>query len=89
MSCLWIVRQPHTQRPRIALAKRNRNWKTNNTKTKPSREADFHQAMPGPSSKPMYDDFLTGLGKAYKPEKIKGESDLIALGLRCVTTRRV
>ena len=35
---------------------------------------DFHQAMPGTSSKPMYEEFLLGLGRAYKPEKIKGAS---------------
>ncbi|KAG7530734.1 hypothetical protein FFLO_04842 [Filobasidium floriforme] len=41
-------------------------------RTEKGSKPDFHQAMPGPSSKPMYDDFLVGLGKAYKPEKIKG-----------------
>jgi len=30
--------------------------------------------MPGTSSKPMYEEFLLGLGRAYKPEKIKGAS---------------
>ena len=34
---------------------------------------DFHNAMMGDVSKPMYEQFLTQLGEQYKPEAVKGE----------------
>jgi len=33
---------------------------------------DFHEAMTGDISKPMYEDILKQLGEQYKPEAIKG-----------------
>lgn len=33
---------------------------------------DFHNAMPAPQSEPFYMNFLSELGKKYKPEMIKG-----------------
>ena len=40
---------------------------------------DFHNAMMGDLSKPMYDQFLAQLGEQYKPDAIKGESSISAL----------
>ena len=39
---------------------------------------DFHNAMMGDLSKPMYEQFLTQLGDQYKPDAIKGESNISA-----------
>ena len=33
---------------------------------------DFHLAMDGEKSKPLYEELLLNLGKNYKPEKVKG-----------------
>ncbi len=33
---------------------------------------DFHLAMDGEKSKPLYEELLLDLGKNYKPEKVKG-----------------
>jgi len=37
---------------------------------------DFHNAMMGDLSKPMYEQFIEQLGQQYKPEAIKGESSI-------------
>jgi len=36
---------------------------------------DFHDAMMGDISKPMYEDILKQLGQQYKSEAIKGVSN--------------
>ena len=39
---------------------------------------DFHNAMMGDLSQPMYDQFLSQLGDQYKPDAIKGETHISA-----------
>ena len=41
---------------------------------------DFHDAMNGEKSEPMYNDFLKLLGSLYKPEAIKGVYIYLVLG---------
>jgi len=47
---------------------------------------DFHEAMTGDVSKPMYEDVLKQLGQQYKPEAIKGMSNKLAPPTNAATT---
>ncbi len=51
---------------------------------------DFHLAMDGEKSKPLYEELLLDLGKNYKPEKVKGGFPMVCLlnvkGTRCKNT---